>query len=152
MTSASSQSTRRDDLLKRIDQLLWQDAYAADIRSTAVIGLGLGEFLRDSLDDVQRSALDAARAYWHGGGEDEKDRLAFVEKIGMRRDKDARDGKSRTREGYANQIVWTALNANTGLSGFAGEFLVEIGEGAGLSIEQIESAFRKVLPALPRNS
>lgn len=149
MTRASNQNVEKDELLKRIDELLWEDAYADDVRSTAIISLELGEFLREKLDDLQRAALDVAKAYWHGGG-NEKQRLEFVEQIGMRRDKDVRDGTSRTREGYANQVIWTALNANTGLSGFAGEFLVEIGEGAGLRIDQIEGAFRKAIPALPR--
>lgn len=150
MTRASNQNVERDELLKRIDELLWEDAYADDARSTAIISLEFGEFLREKLDALQRAALDAAKAYWHGGGGNEKQRLEFVEKIGMRRDKDVRDGTSRTPEGYANQVIWTALNANTGLSGFAGEFLVEIGEGAGLRIDQIEGAFRKAVPALPR--
>lgn len=152
MTHASHQNVERDDLLTRIDELLWEDSYADDVRSTATISLELGELLRHKLDILQHAALDTAKTYWHGGGGNEKDRLEFVEKIGMRRDKDVRDGTSRTPEGYANQVVWTALNTNTGLSGFAGEFLVEIGEGAGLRIDQIEGAFLKIIPTLPRHA
>ena len=151
MTPVSHQNVERDELLKRIDELLWEDAYANAVRSAATIALELGELLREKLDDLQRAALDVAKAYWLDGGRNEQQRLELVEKIGMRRDKDVRDGTSRTPEGYANQVVWAALNTNTGLSGFAGEFLVEIGQGAGLRIDQIEGAFRRAVPALPRH-
>ena len=149
MTYVSRQNIEKGDLLKRIDELLWQDTYAGDVRATAVIALELGNFLKGALDDLQKAALDAAKAHWYEGGRNEEARLEFVERIGMRRDNDIRSGTNRTQSGYANQVVWTALNTNTPLSGFAGEFLVEIGERAGLSIGQIESSFRKVLPALP---
>jgi hypothetical protein len=93
-----TQSAERDDLLKRIDELLWEDAYADDVRLMATISLELGEVLRDNLDNLQRAALDAAKAYWHGDGRNEEDRLAFVEQVGTRRDKDVRNGTSRTPE------------------------------------------------------
>jgi hypothetical protein len=136
-------------LVDKIDSILNDEAHSKDTRSTALIALALGDLIASRLDDMQREALDTARVYWQQGGND-KQRLEFIETIGTRRDKDVRDGTMRSSAGYANQIVWTALNANTGLSGFAGEFLVEIGTGAGLSPSQIESAFCKGLPAFLR--
>lgn len=148
VTSGSSRDDAKKELLKRVDDVLWEGAYDTDVRSTALIGYELGELLRDGLDDQQKAALDAAKLFWFGNEKNEQERLAFVEKIGARRDRDMRDGTSQTRRGYINQVIWTALNTNTGLSGFAGEFLVEIAEGSGLGFDQIAEAFEKILPVL----
>ena len=149
MTDNSRGTSASDELLDRIDALLWEDTYANDVRSTALIGLELGELIRSNLDDLQRNALDVAKTYWTAGAQNESEWLEHVRKIASRQDEHAHSGTHRTRAAYANRIVYTALNDRTGLSGFAGEFLVEIGTGAGLAADQIEAAFRKVLPALP---
>jgi hypothetical protein len=61
MTDDPQERSASDGLLKRIDELLWEDTYANDVRSTALIGLQLGELIGSDRDELQRIALDVAR-------------------------------------------------------------------------------------------
>jgi hypothetical protein len=141
--------SEENDLLARLEQLLGADAYANDTSMVGRISLEMGTFISESLDKLQQAALDAASEYWQGKS-DEKDRMEFLSQLSARCSEDARLRRIRGVDGYRNRLVFSALTSNTGMTGFAGEFLIEIGMGAGLSCDQVERSIRKVLPQLPK--
>jgi hypothetical protein len=132
--------------------VLSRDKYDADVRSGALICLELGELPRDSLDELQRRALETAQACWYGGLKNENARLESLRKVANQCDEDVDNRVSRTRMGYAHGFLFGALAANTGLSIFYGAFIVEIAVAAGLQIDQIEAAFSKFIPTLRRGA
>lgn len=136
-----------EELLDRLDDALADGAHEHDIESKSRISIELCEHIRSRLDDEQRSALDAAISYWKDRRDNDK-RLKHLTRIGNRREAYINAGAANTVDACANQLVWSALNANTGLSILAAEYLVDAAAGAGLSRAQIERSFEVALPGL----
>jgi hypothetical protein len=147
MSGKSETGIGRRALLDALDALLWKDALADDFRSFPRIALGMAEMLSNELDDGQREALIGARTLWEGTL-DETRRLYLLSAMGSRCDLDSRENRAATPFGYRNRLLFCALNTVTGLTGFAGEFIVEVGIGAGLDLRSIEKAVRQTLPQL----
>jgi hypothetical protein len=138
----------RSRLFKQVDRVLSKGAHDEDVLAAGRVAVNLGRYLGARLDPVEHAALEVADAFWSHRVSDAV-RLEQVEIVGRRRDANFSTGTARTESGYANQIVWCALNSNSGLDVTLGEFLIDIGLGAGLSEAEVSGAFAQVLSEWP---
>jgi hypothetical protein len=133
------------DLLDCIDLSLHSDTYAKDVRRAAEIGIELCELVRSELDPMQTAALEVAKRYWEGNGS-EQERVKSVQAIAERLDRSQKSIEVSGRENILNRLVFCALNANTGLSVLAGEYLAELAEALRLPAKDVSNAFSRRVP------
>ena len=107
-----------EELVSTIDEVLEGVERHGDLRRGGLIALAFCDLLASSLNDEQRSAVEAARNYWNGI--DAGDHLIYVKIFASitRRDQLGRAGGSGAA---INRLVWCALNTNTEFSGYQAE-------------------------------
>jgi hypothetical protein len=128
----------------RLDEVLHDGCLEHDTRRTGLVALAFCDLLAGQLDSEQSSAVEAARRFWNGAPTDEYHRAlsGFAKRV----DADQKQAQANRRGAAINRLVWTALNANTGFSGLAGEFLVALGADAGLSAQEMAGALSRHVP------
>ncbi|WP_157489509.1 MULTISPECIES: hypothetical protein [unclassified Lysobacter] len=138
----SSNIVTSSDLYEHIDAVLSTGYFDENTSLVPQAAIAFCRLLWDSLDATQRDGVAAAQNFLNGKEESYAIQLnVFSRRIDQ--DPSLSEGG---RPVALNRLVWTALNANTGLSDLAGEFLVELGLAAGLSPEQIATVFADLVP------
>lgn len=131
-----------ESLIDRLDIVLGEAGLEKESRPTALIALAFCDLLKESLDENQVEAVDAAHQFWFYGDSNARERWLVV--LSGKLDSD-QEQASRSLAAI-NRLVWTALNANTGLSSYTGEFLVGLGEDAGLDFKKMTEVFSEHIP------
>jgi hypothetical protein len=122
------------ELIDDLDLAFTNRRISEDARNTAIVAIGFAELLRSAFDDFQKEALDVAKRFWFDGDEDGyNDHLVKFSRIV---DADQKVATSSNMEAK-NRIIWASLNRNTKFNGYAAEFLVLMGEKAGLTVQQM---------------
>ena len=137
-------TTNMQQLYQRMDKALNDEPFASDVSRAAAIGMDLCGALPNLPDEQLRNALDVARKYWRGEANEET-RLLHVDGVARRSDGERQSGVG-PHERAMTGLVWWALGANMGLTWQAGERLVELGENAGLTADQMEQIFLRHIP------
>lgn len=138
MNHKTSLSIDVDMLRDRLDLALLDVDHINDFSRTALVALAFCDLLAEALDQHQRDAVDVARQFWAGAdsGAHQKRVVEFAKII-----HDDQISSADRQKSAINRLVWTALNTNTKFSAYAAEFLLGLGEAAGLDARQMEQAF-----------
>ena len=129
-------------LVDRLDEILTEQNVTEDFRSSALIALAFCDLLTSSLDENQKKAVEAAHMFWLG--EDRGEHRKFVNEYAERIS--PRQIKLTPQEVAIDRLIWCALNNNTQFSSYTGEFLLGIGEQAGLQTQQMGDILSKLVP------
>lgn len=138
MNHKTSLSTDVDTLKDRLDLALLDIDYLNDFSRTALVALAFCDLLAESLDQRQKGAVEVARQFWAGAdsGAHQQHVVEFAKII-----HDDQISNTDRHKSAINRLVWTALNTNTKFSAYAAEFLLGLGDAAGLDARQMEQAF-----------
>jgi hypothetical protein len=116
------------------DVAILRTGSSSEPKRMALIALAFCDLFTEKQNESQRRAVQVARQFWTGGDAD--DYLDCVNKYAEIIDLDQLNHVNR-RDAAMNRLVWTALNANGELDGYACEFLINLGEDAGLNANQM---------------
>lgn len=143
MGSHGNVSNEIAELMHRLDEVLAKGHFDRDFRRTALIGLEFCDLLASSLNDQQRNTIEVARQHLSGHKSDSYEKclneMTKIIDLNQRL-------KSEKSDFAVNRIIWTALNENTGLSDYTGDFLVGLGVDAGLNAKQMSDVFARHVP------
>lgn len=143
MTDRVSSFTDLSAVTARLDEVLCAASFDNDARRKAQIAIAFSELLAGTLDAKQSEAIAVAKLLWATG--DDSRHAEMVDEFAKRIDADQRT-KSAVQEAAINRLVFSALSKNTGLSSYAGDFLIGLGTDAGLTANQMATIFASLVP------
>lgn len=127
----------------RLDEVLCAASFDNDVWRKAQIAIAFCELLTGALDERQAQAVVIAKRLWDIG--DDSGHAEMVDEFAKRMDADQRT-KAGAQEAAINRLSFSALNKNTGLSSYAGDFLIGLGSDAGLTANQMATVFADLVP------
>ena len=129
-------------VLDWIDENLSTGEFDNDKRRFTEIAITLCRVSQIELDSEQDAALKAAERYWAGTGS-EAERHHHLGVISERVNQAHGNAPKFGTGSVLDRLVFSSLNTNTGLSVFAGEYLVELSEALSLPPPQVGEAFSR---------
>jgi hypothetical protein len=135
-----------DALYSRVERALADESFANDQLRYAMVWIGFCDLIAGQLDNEQRAAVEDARLFW-SGGLSEPVRLETLERMAGRLSALHREGDGTSPTEARMRLVWGALVTDGRLDVVAGEYLVGLGERAGLTAEEMSRVFAQHLPS-----
>lgn len=130
-------------LTERADAAILRVGSSSEPKHMALIALDFCGLLADTQNESQRHAVQVARQFWAGKNTDAH--LECVNEYAEIIDSDQLNHVDR-RDAAMNRLVWTALNTNGELDGYACEFLINLGVDAGLNANQMSLILSEHIP------
>ncbi|MEZ5546025.1 MAG: hypothetical protein R3F10_12690 [Lysobacteraceae bacterium] len=126
-----------------LDDVLVTASFDNDAWRKAQIAIAFCELISNALDSSQLDAVAHAKHFWATG--DETRHAEMLEEFARKMDADART-KASAHDAAMNRLVFSALSKNTGLTSYAGDFLIGLGADAGVSADQMAQVFSELVP------
>jgi hypothetical protein len=129
-------NSEEGEFFEWLDICLGDDRYAGDVVATHKLAVRLCEAIKNELSPECAKALDVANWHWSLNCDNERhaeQMEIFSRKIG-------------SGESPIDRLIWCALNANTGLSAYAAEYISDISFKCGLTVGDLRGIFSDLFP------